>query len=127
MDVQSIKMHPLEHQQLEAFVTVSPTRLIFPVTKMSFTPSSGESKKPALDSLDDLDPEMKRTLELGISRRTKKADNKVDIVNSVITSFKCNRKRNYFHMNISYNIQEHPELVKKYFNSCYIEITLHLN
>jgi len=78
-------------------------------------------QKPVLDSLDDLDPEMKKTFDkLGISinEQKKLANVAVDIVmdsTSVATSFKETlAEKGIIFCSISEAIQEHPELVKKY-------------
>ena len=82
---------------------------------------SAPKQKPVLDSLDDLDPEMKRTFDkLGISLEEQKrlANVAVDIVMdsvSVATSFKETlAEKGIIFCSISDAIQEHPELVKKY-------------
>ena len=82
---------------------------------------SAPKQKPVLDSLDDLDPEMKKTFDkLGISIDEQKrlANVAVDIVmdsTSVATSFKETlEKKGIIFCSISEAIQEHPELVKKY-------------
>ena len=82
---------------------------------------SAPKQKPVLDSLDDLDPEMKKTFDkLGISLEEQKrlANVAVDIVMdsvSVATSFKETlKKKGIIFCSISDAIQEHPELVKKY-------------
>ncbi len=82
---------------------------------------SAPKQKPVLDSLDDLDPEMKRTFDkLGISLEEQKrlANVAVDIVMdsvSVATSFKETlAEKGIIFCSISEAIQEHPELVKKY-------------
>ena len=85
---------------------------------------SAPKQKPVLDSLDDLDPEMKKTFDkLGISIDEQKrlANVAVDIVmdsTSVATSFKETlAKKGIIFCSISEAIQEHPELVKKYLGS----------
>ena len=82
---------------------------------------SAPKQKPVLDSLDDLDPEMKKTFDkLGISIDEQKrlANVAVDIVmdsTSVATSFKETlAKKGIIFCSISEAIQEHPALVKKY-------------
>jgi len=82
---------------------------------------SAPKQKPVLDSLDDLDPEMKKTFDkLGISIDEQKrlANVAVDIVmdsTSVATSFKETlAKKGIIFCSISEAIQEHPTLVKKY-------------
>ena len=82
---------------------------------------SAPKQKPVLDSLDDLDPEMKRTFDkLGISLEEQKrlANVAVDIVMdsvSVATSFKETlAEKGIIFCSISDAIQEYPELVKKY-------------
>ena len=82
---------------------------------------SAPKQKPVLDSLDDLDPEMKKMFDkLGISidEQNKLANVAVDIVMdsvSVATSFKEKLgDLGIIFCSISDAIQEHPELVKKY-------------
>ena len=82
---------------------------------------SAPKQKPVLDSLDDLDPEMKKTFDkLGISIDEQKrlANVAVDIVMdsvSVATSFKETlSEKGIIFCSISDAIKEHPELVKKY-------------
>ena len=82
---------------------------------------SAPKQRPVLDSLDDLDPEMKKTFDkLGISIDEQKrlANVAVDIVMdsvSVATSFKETLKeKGIIFCSISDAIQDHPELVKKY-------------
>jgi Fe-S cluster assembly protein SufB len=81
-------------------------------------------QKKTLDSLDDLDPELKKTFDkLGISLDEQKrlsgvaVDIVVDSV-SVATSFKKKLgELGIIFCSISEAIQEHPELVKKYIGS----------
>jgi len=82
---------------------------------------SAPKQKPVLDSLDDLDPEMKKMFDkLGISidEQKKLANVAVDIVMdsvSVVTSFKETlAEKGIIFCPISDAIQEYPELVKKY-------------
>ena len=82
---------------------------------------SAPKQKPVLDSLDDLDPEMKAMFDkLGISigEQNKLANVAVDIVMdsvSVATSFKETlAEKGIIFCPISEAIKEHPELVKKY-------------
>ena len=82
---------------------------------------SAPKQKPVLDSLDDLDPEMKKTFDkLGISVDEQKrlANVAVDIVMdsvSVATSFKETlSEKGIIFCSISDAIKKHPELVKKY-------------
>ena len=82
---------------------------------------SAPKQKPVLDSLDDLDPEMKKMFDkLGISidEQNKLANVAVDIVMdsvSVATSFKETlAEKGIIFCPISDAIQDHPELVKKY-------------
>ena len=82
---------------------------------------SAPKQKPVLDSLDDLDPEMKKTFDkLGISidEQKKLANVAVDIVMdsvSVATSFKDTlAEKGIIFCSISDAIKDHPELVKKY-------------
>ena len=82
---------------------------------------SAPKQKPVLDSLDDLDPEMKKTFDkLGISLNEQKRlagvamDVVVDSV-SVATSFtKKLEELGIIFCSISDAIQNHPEIVKKY-------------
>ena len=85
---------------------------------------SAPKQKPVLDSLDDLDPEMKKTFDkLGISLEEQKrlANVAVDIVMdsvSVATSFKETlAEKGIIFCSISDAIQNHPDLVKKYLGS----------
>jgi len=85
---------------------------------------SAPKQKPVLDSLDDLDPEMKKTFDkLGISIDEQKrlANVAVDIVMdsvSVATSFKETlSKKGIIFCSISDAIQNHPDLVKKYLST----------
>jgi len=85
---------------------------------------SAPKQKPVLDSLDDLDPEMKKTFDrLGISidEQNRLANVAVDIVMdsvSVATSFKKTlAEKGIIFCSISDAIQNHPELVKKYLSS----------
>ena len=82
---------------------------------------SAPKQTPVLDSLDDLDPEMKKTFDkLGISVDEQKrlANVAVDIVMdsvSVATSFKETlSEKGIIFCSISDAIKKHPELVKKY-------------
>jgi len=82
---------------------------------------SAPKQKPVLDSLDDLDPEMKKMFDkLGISidEQKKLANVALDIVMdsvSVVTSFKETlAEKGIIFCPISDAIQEYPELVKKY-------------
>ena len=82
---------------------------------------SAPKQKPVLDSLDDLDPEMKKTFDkLGVSLNEQKRlagvamDVVVDSV-SVATSFtKKLEELGIIFCSISDAIQKHPEIVKKY-------------
>jgi Fe-S cluster assembly protein SufB len=85
---------------------------------------SAPKQKPVLDSLDDLDPEMKAMFDkLGISigEQNKLANVAVDIVMdsvSVATSFKETlAEKGIIFCPISDAIQDHPELVQKYLGS----------
>ena len=85
---------------------------------------SAPKQKPVLDSLDDLDPEMKKTFDkLGISidEQNRLANVAVDIVMdsvSVATSFKKTlAEKGIIFCSISDAIKNHPELVKKYLSS----------
>ena len=82
---------------------------------------SAPKQKKTLDSLDDLDPELKKTFDkLGISLNEQKrlSGVAVDIVMdsvSVATSFKSKlAELGIIFCSISEAIKEHPELVKKY-------------
>ncbi len=82
---------------------------------------SAPKKKPKLNSLDEVDPDLLATFEkLGISidEQKKLANVAVDIVMdsvSVATTFKETlAEKGIIFMPISEAIQEHPELVKKY-------------
>ena len=82
---------------------------------------SAPKKKPQLNSLDEVDPELLDTFKrLGISldEQKKLANVAVDIVMdsvSVATTFKKTLgEKGIIFMPISEAIQEHPELVKKY-------------
>lgn len=80
--------------------------------------------KPQLNSLDEVDPEMRRTMErLGISMEEQKrltgvaVDFVMDSV-SVATSFKSKlAELGIIFCSFSEAVQEHPELVKKYIGS----------
>ena len=85
---------------------------------------SAPKQKPVLDSLDDLDPEMKKTFDkLGISidEQNRLANVAVDIVMdsvSVATSFKKTlAEKGIIFCSISDAIKNHPKLVKKYLSS----------
>ena len=85
---------------------------------------SAPKKKPKLNSLDEVDPELLATFEkLGISLEEQKrlANVAVDIVMdsvSVATTFKETlAKRGIIFMPMSEAIQKHPALVKKYIGS----------
>ena len=82
---------------------------------------SAPKQKPVLNSLDELDPEMKKTFDkLGISidEQKKLANVAVDIVMdsvSVATSFKDTlAEKGIIFCSISEAIKEYPDLVKKY-------------
>ena len=82
---------------------------------------SAPKQKPVLNSLDELDPEMKKTFDkLGISidEQKKLANVAVDIVMdsvSVATSFKDTlAEKGIIFCSISEAIKEHSDLVKKY-------------
>lgn len=82
---------------------------------------SAPKAKKTLDSLDDLDPEMKATFDkLGISLEEQKrlAGVAVDIVMdsvSVATTFKATlAEKGIIFCSMSEAVQEHPDLVKKY-------------
>jgi len=85
---------------------------------------SAPKKKPKLDSLDDVDPELLKTFKkLGISVNEQKrlSNVAVDIVMdsvSVATTFKKTlNERGIIFCPISEAIKKHPELVKKYLGS----------
>ena len=85
---------------------------------------SAPKQKPVLNSLDELDPEMKKTFDkLGISidEQKKLANVAVDVVMdsvSVATSFKETlAEKGIVFCSISEAIKEHPKLVKKYLGS----------
>ena len=85
---------------------------------------SAPKKKPALNSLDEVDPELLKTFEkLGISIEEQKrlSNVAVDVVMdsvSVATTFKKTlAEKGIIFMPISEAIQQHPELVKKYMGS----------
>ncbi len=85
---------------------------------------SAPKQKPVLDSLDDLDPEMKKTFDkLGISidEQNRLANVAVDIVMdsvSVATSFKKTlAEKGIIFCSISDAIKDYPDLVKKYLSS----------
>lgn len=85
---------------------------------------SAPKKKPKLNSLDEVDPDLLATFEkLGISidEQKKLANVAVDIVMdsvSVATTFKETlAEKGIIFMPISEAIQEHPELVRKYIGS----------
>ncbi len=78
-------------------------------------------KKPQLNSLDDVDPEMRKTLDkLGISIEEQKVLTgvAVDVVwdsTSVVTTFKEKlAEKGVIFMSFGEALQEHPELVRKY-------------
>src|SRR5215210_9393236 len=80
--------------------------------------------RPALESLDDIDPEIRRTFEkLGIPIEEQKllAGVAVDAVFdsvSVATTFRATlAKQGIIFMSFSEAVREHPELVKKYLGS----------
>ena len=85
---------------------------------------SAPKQKVLLDSLDDVDPELRKTMDkLGISTEEQKrlqgvaVDFVMDSV-SVATSFKEKLgELGIIFMSISEAVQEHPELVKKYIGS----------
>jgi Fe-S cluster assembly protein SufB len=85
---------------------------------------SAPKQKIQLDSLDDIDPELRRTFErLGISLNEQKrlsnvaVDAVIDSV-SVATTFKKDlEKQGIIFCSMSEAIQNHPELIKKYMGS----------
>ena len=85
---------------------------------------SAPKKKPKLDSLDEVDPELLKTFEkLGISIGEQKRlsnvamDIVVDSVSVATTFKKTLNERGIIFCPISEAIKEHPELVKKYIGS----------
>ncbi len=85
---------------------------------------SAPKKKKQVDSLDDIDPELRDTFErLGISLNEQKriSNVAVDAVmdsESVFTTFKDSlREKGIIFCSISEAIKEHPDLVKKYLGS----------
>jgi Fe-S cluster assembly protein SufB len=95
-----------------------------PVDYQDLTYYSAPKKKPQLNSLDEVDPELRRTFEkLGISLEEQKrlsnvaVDAVFDSV-SVATTFKDTlAELGIVFCSISEAIQNHPELVKKYMGS----------
>ena len=85
---------------------------------------SAPKQKVQLDSLDDIDPELRRTFErLGISLNEQKrlsnvaVDAVIDSI-SVATTFKDDLKKvGVIFCSMSEAIQEHPELIQKYLSS----------
>lgn len=92
-----------------------------PIDFQAITYYAAPKQKPKLDSLDDVDPEIKRTFDkLGIPLDEQKrlanvaVDAVIDSV-SVATTFKKNlAKHGIIFCSISEAIKDHPELVKKY-------------
>ncbi|MFT4033006.1 MAG: Fe-S cluster assembly protein SufB [Siphonobacter sp.] len=98
-----------------------------PVDYQSIKYYSAPKQKKVVNSLDDIDPEVRRTFErLGISLKEQErisgverlsgvaVDAVIDSV-SVVTTFKKDlAERGIIFCSISEAIQEHPELVKKY-------------
>jgi Fe-S cluster assembly protein SufB len=95
-----------------------------PVDYQSIKYYSAPKQAKVLESLDDIDPELRRTFEkLGISLNEQKrlsnvaVDAVIDSV-SVATTFKADlAKRGIIFCSMSEAIQEHPELIKKYLGS----------
>lgn len=85
---------------------------------------SAPKQQKVIDSLDEIDPELRRTFErLGISLNEQKrlsgvaVDAVIDSV-SVVTTFKKDlAERGIIFSSISEAIREHPELIKKYLGS----------
>lgn len=85
---------------------------------------SAPKQKPKVDSLDDIDPELRKTFDkLGISLDEQKrisgvaVDAVIDSV-SIATTFKKElAEQGIIFCSISEAIQEHPELIKKYLGS----------
>ncbi len=85
---------------------------------------SAPKQKPVLDSLDDIDPELRRTFDkLGISLNEQKRlsgvaiDAVIDSV-SIATTFKTQlAEQGIIFCSISEAIREHPDLIKKYLGS----------
>jgi Fe-S cluster assembly protein SufB len=95
-----------------------------PIDYQSIKYYSAPKQKKEVGSLDEIDPELRRTFErLGISLNEQKrlsgvaVDAVIDSV-SVTTTFKVElKKQGIIFCAISEAIQEHPELVKKYLGS----------
>ncbi|MEA5139159.1 Fe-S cluster assembly protein SufB [Arcicella rigui] len=95
-----------------------------PVDYQAIKYYSAPKQAKVLESLDDIDPELRRTFEkLGISLNEQKrlsnvaVDAVIDSV-SVATTFKADlAKRGIIFCSMSEAIQEHPELIKKYLGS----------
>ncbi|MEA5260568.1 Fe-S cluster assembly protein SufB [Arcicella aquatica] len=95
-----------------------------PVDYQSIKYYSAPKQAKVLESLDDIDPELRATFEkLGISLNEQKrlsnvaVDAVIDSV-SVATTFKADlAKRGIIFCSMSEAIQEHPELIKKYLGS----------
>jgi len=95
-----------------------------PINYQDIVYYSAPKKKPALNSLDEVDPEVKRTFDrLGIPLEEQKllAGVAVDAVFdsvSVATTFRDKLKSyGVIFMSFSEAVREHPELVKKYLGS----------
>jgi Fe-S cluster assembly protein SufB len=95
-----------------------------PVDYQSIKYYSAPKQAKVLESLDDIDPELRATFEkLGISLNEQKrlsnvaVDAVIDSV-SVATTFKADlAKRGVIFCSMSEAIQDHPELIKKYLGS----------
>lgn len=95
-----------------------------PVDYQSIKYYSAPKQAKVLESLDDIDPELRATFEkLGISLNEQKrlsnvaVDAVIDSV-SVATTFKADlAKRGIIFCSMSEAIQDHPELIKKYLGS----------
>ena len=95
-----------------------------PINYQDIVYYSAPKKKPQLESLDEVDPELRKTFEkLGISLQEQKrltgvaVDAVIDSV-SVKTTYKEELgKKGIIFCSFSEAVQEHPELVKKYLGS----------
>lgn len=95
-----------------------------PIDLQSIKYYSAPKQQKVIDSLDEIDPELRRTFErLGISLNEQKrlsgvaVDAVIDSV-SVATTFKKDlAERGIIFSSISEAIREHPELIKKYLGS----------
>lgn len=95
-----------------------------PVDYQEISYYSAPKKKPQLNSLDEVDPEVRKTFEkLGISLEEQKrlsgvaVDAVLDSVSVVTTFKKTLAEKGIIFCSISEAIKEHPDLVKKYLGS----------